>query len=265
MTATYNTTNETITTLLERRSIRKFVDEQIPQDVIEKLQEVAQHAASSEYLNDWSAIRITDPAIAAELATIGNQPYIAQAPLLYVFVIDENRNSHIAQSHGADVTPDTTSFAAAYRFIQAHNDTILAMHAMETAAYSLGLGCVYLGSILNNIERIIELLHLPDYVFPVLGLAIGKPDQKPAIKPRMPQSVQFFTDRYPDTTQSSYTEQLNTTLAEYDAVVHEYYDLRNADRPVDAFSSQVAASAQKDLSHKNIVKLAAQQGFQLNR
>lgn len=55
---------------------------------------------------------------------------------------------------------------------------------METAAYSLGLGCVILGSLLNNIPGLIDVLNLPEYTYPVLGLAIGKPDQNPTVKPR---------------------------------------------------------------------------------
>lgn len=68
---------------------------------------------------------------------------------------------------------------------------------METAAYSLGLGCVILGSLLNDVPALIDLLNLPEYTYPVLGLAIGKPDQDPALKPRMPRSMQFFENEYP--------------------------------------------------------------------
>lgn len=93
-------TNATIEALLGRRSIRKFKDEAIDDDTRATLETVAQHAASSQFLNDWSAIRITDPATKAKLAEFGHQPYIATAPLLYVFVIDEHRNARIAERKG---------------------------------------------------------------------------------------------------------------------------------------------------------------------
>lgn len=54
--------NATVDTLLERRSIRKFKPKPLSDDIVETLETVAQHAASSQFLNDWSAIRITDPA-----------------------------------------------------------------------------------------------------------------------------------------------------------------------------------------------------------
>lgn len=94
--------NATVDTLLERRSIRKFKPKPLSDDIVETLETVAQHAASSQFLNDWSAIRITDPAAKKRLAEIGGQPYIATAPLLYVFVLDEHRNAAIAASKGVE-------------------------------------------------------------------------------------------------------------------------------------------------------------------
>lgn len=98
--------NATVDTLLERRSIRKFKPKPLSDDIVETLETVAQHAASSQFLNDWSAIRITDPAAKKRLAEIGGQPYIATAPLLYVFVLDEHRNAAIAASKGVETASD---------------------------------------------------------------------------------------------------------------------------------------------------------------
>ena len=161
-------TNSTIETLLNRRSIRKFVAEPFDDDTVATLETVAQHAASSQYLNDWSAVRVKDPALKKRMSEIGRQPYIAEAPLLYVFVADEHRNAIIAESKGVPTDSDTYGLAGSYRFSQAQNDAVLALHAMETAAYSLGLGCVILGSLLNDVPGLIEALHLPQYTYPVL-------------------------------------------------------------------------------------------------
>ena len=98
--------NATVDTLLERRSIRKFKPKPLSDDIVETLETVAQHAASSQFLNDWSAIRITDPAAKKRLAEIGGQPYIETAPLLYVFVLDEHRNAAIAASKGVETASD---------------------------------------------------------------------------------------------------------------------------------------------------------------
>lgn len=149
-----------------------------------------------------------------------------------------------------------------YRFTQAQNDAVLALHAMETAAYSLGLGCVILGSILNDIPGVIDALKLPKYTYPVLGLAIGKPDQEPALKPRMPREMQFFENMYP--ADDAATDTL-TALDDFDAEVHQYYDLRQTDRPVDAFSDQIATVSGQDVSRQTLLPKAAAQGFELDK
>lgn len=210
-------TNATIETLLNRRSIRKFKDEPIDDDATATLETVAQHAASSQFLNDWSAIRVSDPAIKARLAEIGNQPYIATAPLLYVFVIDEHRNAHIAQRKGIDPTSDEFHLKYSYRFTQAQNDA-------------------------------------------VLGLALGKPDQEPTLKPRMPRSMQFFDNTYP-----ADDDGMLEQLPDFDNKVHQYYDLRQTDRPVDAFSDQIASVSRQGVSGKTLLDKAAAQGFQLDK
>ena len=260
-------TNATIETLLNRRSIRKFIDEPIDDDTVATLERVAQHAASSQYLNDWSAIRIKDQALKDRMAQIGHQPYIATTPLLYLFVADEHRNALIAQAKGVDTSdPETYGLSGSYRFSQANNDAVLALHAMETAAYSLGLGCVILGSLLNDVDALIETLHLPQYTYPVLGLAIGKPDQEPALKPRMPRDLQFFDDRYPADAAADSHDGVSNRIGAFDAAVHQYYDLRNTDRPVDAFSDQIATLAAQQMDEKHrVLPRAEAQGFRFDK
>ena len=46
----------------------------------------------------------------------------------------------------------------------------MAAQNMITAAESMGLGVVPLGSIKNEPQKIIEVLNLPKMTFPVLGL-----------------------------------------------------------------------------------------------
>jgi FMN reductase (NADPH) len=171
--------NATVDTLLERRSIRKFKPKPLSDDIVETLETVAQHAASSQFLNDWSAIRITDPAAKKRLAEIGGQPYIATAPLLYVFVLDEHRNAAIAASKGVETASDEFTLNGSYRYTQAQNDAVLALHAMETAAYSLGLGCVILGSLLNDVPALIDLLNLPEYTTLCSDLRLASPIRIP--------------------------------------------------------------------------------------
>lgn len=175
-------------------------------------------------------------------------------------MLDEHRNAAIAASKGVETASDEFTLNGSYRYTQAQNDAVLALHAMETAAYSLGLGCVILGSLLNDVPALIDLLNLPEYTYPVLGLAIGKPDQDPALKPRMPRSMQFFENEYP-----SNNETLLAGLQDFDEEVHRYYDLRNTERPVDPFSDQIASNAiDSSVTSKAVAPNAKRQGFRLD-
>lgn len=91
-------------------------------------------------------------------------------------------------------------------------------------------------------------------------LAIGKPDQNPTVKPRMPRTMQFFENTYP-----ADADGVLDQLPAFDEEVHRYYDLRQADRPVDAFSDQVATISQQDVSHQTLLDKAAAQGFRLDQ
>ena len=102
--------------------------------------------------------------------------------------------------------------------------------------------------------------NLPEYTYPVLRLAIGKPDQNPTVKPRMPRTMQFFENTYP-----ADADGVLDQLPAFDEEVHRYYDLRQADRPVDAFSDQVATISRQDVSHQTLLDKAAAQGFRLDQ
>ncbi|MCT6901048.1 MAG: nitroreductase family protein [Bifidobacterium sp.] len=84
--------NPTIRTLLERRSIRGFTDEPVDDQTVALLEQAAQHAATSRYFHEWSAIRVTDHDEALAIADMAHQRYVAEAPLLYIFLADQRRN-----------------------------------------------------------------------------------------------------------------------------------------------------------------------------
>ena len=55
-------------------------------------------------------------------------------------------------------------------------------------------------------------------------------------------------------------------LDSFDAEVHKYYDLRDTERPVDAFSDQIAANAiDEGVNAKAVAVQAKRQGFRLER
>ena len=105
-------------------------------------------------------------------------------------------------------------------------------------------------------QAIIDLLHLPPYTFPCLGLAVGVPDQDPALKPRLPRSITFMENIYTP------LDNPMDTLSDYDNTVHEYYDLRDTTKPVDTFTAQMAARLSvAATASPSLLEILQKQGF----
>ena len=102
---------------------------------------------------------------------------------LFVFVVDQRRNTEIAKALGQEVGVQ----GSADRFVSGLTDAVIAAQNVVVAAESLGMGTVYLGSFFNDTAKIVELLNLPKYTYPAIGVAVGWPSQEPQLKPRLPK------------------------------------------------------------------------------
>ena len=236
--------NETIKTQLNHRSIRQFKPLALTQEEVDLLVDVARHTATSNFRQSYSIISITDETLKEEIAEIANQPYIPNAGHLFVFVVDQRHNTLIAEAKGAEP------------LVQGSPERFIAAQNVVVAAESLGMGTVYLGSILNDNAKLSELLKLPKYVYPAVGLAVGWPDQEPQLKPRLPRHVIHMENYYQD------LENPLEELKDYDAEVHEYYDLRDLNNRVDEFTTQIAKTMNKSVANRaNTLKDLQKQGF----
>lgn len=222
--------NSTIDAQMAHRSIRAFTEEPLTEDQITTLYEVARHTATCTYAQQFTIIRVTDPAIRHEVYKASGQPYVdGPNGELFIFIIDLHRNGKIREEAGIGPEP----LARTNVFFAGFYDTILAAQNVVVAAESMGLGTLYLASISADPRRLIDALKLPKYTYPVLGLIVGHSDQEPQYKPRLPISVTTAENTYPVI--ESYTE----LLADYDATVQEYYDLRDEHNRIDSFTNQI--------------------------
>ena len=222
--------NETIKTQLNHRSIRQFKPLALTREEVTLLVDVARHTATSNFRQSYSIISITDEILKKEIAEIANQPYIPNAGHLFVFVVDQRRNTLIAEAKGAEALVQ----GSPERFISAFSDAMIAAQNMVVAAESLGMGTVFLGSLHNDAQQIIDLLGLPEYTFPAVGLAVGWPNQEPQLKPRLPKEVIHMENQY------QALENPLKDIEAYDEEITGYYDTRDLNNRVDRFSKQVA-------------------------
>jgi nitroreductase len=246
--------NFTLKHQLAHRSIRVFKPEPLPLETIATLLEVARWTATSSAMQASSIINVTDPALKSQIAQICNQPNVAKAPVLLIFLVDQYRNNAIATAAGHPV--ETAGLPS--KFFQAFTDACIASQNVVNAAESLGLGTCYLGSILNDIPQLIRALHLPQLTFPVVGLMVGYPDQEPGQRPRMGNALRVFENHY------SVFDDYAQTLADYDAICEVYYRQRDPHIENPTFSAQIvkrlgASNPRREL----ILDLLLAQGFSL--
>ena len=244
--------NETIQTQLNHRSIRAFKEQELTKEEVELLVDVARHTATSKFMQAYSIINITDPTLKAAFAAISKQSYVENNGHLFLFVVDYHRNVQLTK---AQDRPAKLQGTADY-FIAGLTDATIAAQNMVVAAESLGMGTVFLGSLHNDAQQIIDLLGLPEYTFPAVGLAVGWPNQEPQLKPRLPKEVMHMENQY------QALENPLKDIEAYDEEITGYYDTRDLNHRVDRYSKQVA-DKMETLPQKRLALLEViqQQGF----
>jgi nitroreductase len=187
--------NDTISRLLDHRSVRGYKPDPVPAGTLETLIAAAQSAATSSNMQWTSVVSVTDPAKKKVLAEIaGNQKHIEQCPLYLCWVTDMSRNNAIGRAEKTElkVMPWLETF------LVASVDVALAAQNAVVAAESIGLSTVYIGAMRNDPERVAKLLGLPPQCFVLFGLCIGYATDQAAgeVKPRMPQPMMLHHERY---------------------------------------------------------------------
>lgn len=197
--------------LHSHRSIRKFQDKAIDDNIRQQLIQSARMASSSNHLQCVSIIRVTDSAMRQQIMQwCSNQEYVYSAPEFWVFCVDFAKH--------AEIFPDAQLDWAEVLLIGAVDTGIMAQNVLASAEL-LGLGGVYIGSLRNQMEKVGELLQLPKHTLPLVGMCLGYPNQDPPLKPRLPQELMFFENHYQPLDKQK--------LAEFDQVTADYYLARS--------------------------------------
>lgn len=248
--------NETIKNQLDHRTIREFKNEKIDDSIIESLLDVANMSPSSNGMQLFSIIKITDQNLKEELAKNGLQEYMARAPYLWIFIVDLFRNYNIAKEN----YQENDEMIGFDKFIQGFTDAIIDAQNVAIACESLGLGVNYFGNIHNDTKKVIELLDLPKLTYPAVGLGFGLPNQEPQLKPRMDIDLKTFENSY------QIFDNYNEKIADYDREMTTYYDLRDANRRVDSFSTQIPKKQGIVIANRDkMFETLLDQGFIINK
>lgn len=208
--------HDCLTTLLSHRSVRAYLPDPLPPQMLELLVAAAQSASTSSNLQTWSVVAVEDPTRKETLAQLaGNQAHIRQCPLFLVWLADLARLNRIATQQG--LSAEGLNYLE--MFVMATVDAALAAQNAATAAESMGLGIVYIGGMRNQPEAVAETLQLPPHLFAVFGMCVGYPDpnQPAAVKPRLPQAAVLHRETYSLASQDS-------AITHYNEVMQRFYE-----------------------------------------
>lgn len=197
---------------LRHRSVRRFSDQAVSEEVLAGLIGAAQSAATSSNLQLWSVVSVREPSVKSELALLcGDQEQIRACPVFLAWLCDHHRLAQEVTAIGED--PSCLDYAD--YFLMGVIDAALAAERFLVAAESLGLGGCYIGALRNNPQGIADLLDLPERVFGVFGMTLGYPaDSKDAIKPRQSQDVIWHRERYSSAGIGDYDDRMREFYAE---------------------------------------------------
>ncbi len=195
--------NETIRLIEERKSLRRYTDREIPEEVLNQVIHSAMRAPTAGNMMMYSIIVVKDQEIKETLSeTCDHQPFIAKAPVLLLFLADlEKWHRYFLLS---DVLEYEKKREGQYEFptmadlMLGISDALIAAQTAVITAESLGLGSCYIGDIMENYEIHRDLLNLPKRSFPIGLLTLGYADNGLAQKKRERFEPKYIVgqDRY---------------------------------------------------------------------
>lgn len=180
--------------MAQRQTVRNFKDEPIPDEVLRHVMEAGINTASGGNLQPYSVIVERDEEKAKKLADILGYPFIAKADANLLFLMDWHKLAVYSKCRQA---PFIENYSTNHFFI-AWDDTLLCAQAMETAAWLYGIGSCFVGHVMDCVDELKEMYHLPDMTFPVILLSMGYPKTLIPKPMKLPLDMLVFESRYPD-------------------------------------------------------------------
>ncbi len=185
-----------ISSIKNRRTIRKYKQTDVPLSLINTLLETAARASTTGNMQLYSVIITKDATKKAELAPAHfNQPQVTNAPIVLTFCADYNRFNKWCEQRKA--VPGYDNFQS---FMTGAIDTMLLAQNFATLAEEEGLGLCFLGTTTYNAPQISKTLNLPKFVVPITTITVGYPDETPEQSDRIAVEGFIHNETYKDYT-----------------------------------------------------------------
>lgn len=242
------------TTLLDRRSIRRYERQEIPDEAMAFIYDAIRNTPTSYNGQQFSVIDITNQDIKDKLYAITGQKQIKTCSHFLVFCADYNKITVIDRAKNIAM-PDF--FNTVDGLTVGIVDASLALMSALTAAEAQGLGTCPIGYARTaDPKAIAEVLQLPQRVFVVCGLAIGVPRDFPDMKPKQPQDLVIFADRYRQ-------DDMTADLLAYDSHISEYNRTRSGSTSSNDWAAHITSYYAEAMSY-HILDALRHRGFNIS-
>lgn len=233
-------------------SVRKYKDSPLSKEDVVELVRAGQHAASSNFVQAYSVIHVTDNEKRVKLAELAKNPQqILSAGAVLVFCMDFHRIQQGASFLGKEI-----DFSHAESLLVGVTDVALFAQNVAVAAESKGYGICYIGGVRNAPEEISMLFNLPAGVAPMFAMTIGVPDEANEVKPRLPVEAILHENSYD-------ANKYEDIIPVYDEIMNDYYLSRGSNRK-DAAWSDAMAKFLGTPKRTHMKSFLDKQGFEFN-
>jgi nitroreductase len=196
--------NSTLDLLMKRRSVRSYAEKGVAEDEKRAILQAAMRAPTAGNMMLYTILEVADQALKNRLAeTCDDQPFIAKAPLVLLFLADYQRWYDYYRCAGVPDLCDQMGLEmrkpSEGDLLLSVCDTLIAAQSAVLAAEALGIGSCYIGDILEEYEIHQQLFDLPPYVLPVTLICFGYPTAEAserALTPRFDAQFIVHKDRY---------------------------------------------------------------------
>jgi nitroreductase/FMN reductase [NAD(P)H] len=179
-----------------RGSVRAFQQKTIPDRILRQLCALALCAPTKSDLQQRDIIIIDSQNLRSKIGSLmtegpGGQEWLANVPNMLIFCGNNHRQRMLHVLRGKPFVND--HFDA---FLNAAVDAAIALSAFVIAAEASGLGTCPISAVRTHSKTLSRLLKLPDYVFPVAGLAVGYRAALPSQSLRLPLAATVHHNAY---------------------------------------------------------------------
>jgi len=208
--------NTTLELIKNRRTIRAYDPKPLTQDEIDTIIQGAMRAPTAGNLMMYSIIQVSDQNLKDKLVkTCDNQPLIAKAPLVLLYLADTQRWWDYFKV--SKVEEKCNEIGRKFQTPQESDlllaccDALIAAQNSVITAEALGIGSCYIGDIMENYEIHREMFNLPKWVFPIALLCYGRPKgdkNKIPLLTRFPKKYILFTNHYSRLSEDDFKDML---------------------------------------------------------